>query len=151
MSSCRLDHCDLLIMDGQCQDEFLNCTNPGLEQERINGTSRWIRQHATSCPFLRTGVVCCLPTCAQGSSAAFTRVVGYGAFWAFWVLLGVLCIWGYKHCQSTPSCVQDSGYEGVHFAGPAVWAEVGGSINFVTFGSSLVCTKMRLTCFEERK
>ena len=37
--------------------------------------------------------MCCLPKCAQGSSAAVTRVVGYGAFWAFWVLLGVLCIW----------------------------------------------------------
>ena len=46
-----------------------------------------------NCP-LRTGVVCCLPTFAQGSSAAVTRVMGYGAFLAFWVLLGVLCIWG---------------------------------------------------------
>ena len=42
---------------------------------------------------LQTEVVRCLPTCAQGSSATVTRVVGYSAFWAFWVLLGVLCIW----------------------------------------------------------
>ena len=38
-------------------------------------------------------VVCCLPVCAQGSSAAVTGNVGSGAFWAFWVLLGVSCIW----------------------------------------------------------
>ena len=41
---------------------------------------------------------CCLPTCAQGSSAAVTERgegrVGDGAFWALWVLLGILCIWG---------------------------------------------------------
>ena len=89
---CCLGHGDILVMDGQCQDEFLHCTSPGLDQQRINVTFRWIRQHTTSCP-LRAGVVCCLPTCAQGSSAALTRIVGYGAFWAFWVLLGVLCIW----------------------------------------------------------
>ena len=34
-------------------------------------------------------MVCCLPTCAQGSSAAVTGSVGSGAFWAVWVLLGV--------------------------------------------------------------
>ena len=79
-------------MHGQCQDEFLHCTDPGLERERINVTFRWIRQHTASCP-LRTGVVCCLPTCAQGSSAAFARVVGNGAFGEFWALLGALCMW----------------------------------------------------------
>ena len=35
-SSCCIGHGDILVMDGQCQDEFLHCTNPGLEQERIN-------------------------------------------------------------------------------------------------------------------
>ena len=62
---CYLGHGDILVMDGQCQDEFLHCTDSGLEQERINVTFRWIWQHTTSCP-LRAGVVCCLPTCAQG-------------------------------------------------------------------------------------
>ena len=89
-SSCCLGHGDILVMDGQCQHEFVHCTVPGLDQERINVTFCWIQQHTASCP-LRTGLVCCLPPCAQGSSAAVTRVVGYGAFWAFWVLLGVLC------------------------------------------------------------
>ena len=85
---CCLGHGDILVIGGPCQDEFLHCTDPGLEQERINVTFRWIRQHTASCP-LRTGVVCCLPTCAQGSFAAVTRVVGYGAFGTFRVLLGV--------------------------------------------------------------
>ena len=87
---CCLDHGGFLVMDGQCQDEFLHCTDP--DQERINVKFRWIWQHTASCP-LRTGVVCCLSTCAQGSSAAVTRIVGYCAFWGFWVLLGVLCTW----------------------------------------------------------
>ena len=82
-SSCCLGHGDILVMDGQCQDEFLHCTDPGLEQEWINVTFRWIRRHTALC-LLRTVVVCCLPTCAQGSSAAATRVVVvYGALWAF--------------------------------------------------------------------
>ena len=68
VNSCYFGHGDILVMDGQCQDEFLHCTGSGREQKRIHVTFRWIRQHTTSCP-LRPGVVCCLPTCAQGSSA----------------------------------------------------------------------------------
>ena len=77
-SSCYFGHGDILVMDGQCQDEFLHRTDPGLEQERINVTFRWIRQHTTSCP-LRAGVVCYLPTCAKGLSASyFPQGLGYG-------------------------------------------------------------------------
>ena len=61
--------------------------DPGLEQERINGTFRWTKRHADSCPFLRTGLACCLPTCAQGSSAAVTTVVG----WVWMVLALLVC------------------------------------------------------------
>ena len=93
VGSCCIGHSDILVTDGQCPDEFLHCADPGLEQERISVTFRWIKQHSVSSP-LRTGIVCCLPTCAQGSSAAVTGKVGDGAFWALWVLLGVLCIWG---------------------------------------------------------
>ena len=50
-----LDHGDILVMDGQCQDEFYHCTDPGSHQERINVTFRWIKQHVASCSFLRTG------------------------------------------------------------------------------------------------
>ena len=39
---CCVGHGDILVMDGQCQDECLHCTDPGLEQERINVTFRWI-------------------------------------------------------------------------------------------------------------
>ena len=48
--SCRLDHGDILVMDGQCQDEYLHRMDPGREQERINLTFRWVKQHASSCP-----------------------------------------------------------------------------------------------------
>ena len=106
-----------LVMDGQCQDEFLHCTSPSLEQEQTDVTFRWIKQHSVSCP-LRTGIVCCLPR-------AVTRVVGYGAFWAFWVLLGVLCMWRVLFLLIFPSYVQDSGYRGMPIAGHALWAEVG--------------------------
>ena len=85
---------DILVMDGQCQDEFRHCTDPGLEQERINITFRWVKQHVASCSFLRTGVACCLPTCARGFSFSDTEIVEIGIFWVFWLLLGALCILG---------------------------------------------------------
>ena len=92
--SCWLDHGDLLVMDGQCQDECLHCTGPGLEQERINVTFRWIKQHVSSCPLFRTGVACCLPTCAQGSPVSGMELVEKGAAWGLLVLLVVLLILG---------------------------------------------------------
>ena len=88
--SCWLDHGDLLVMDGQCQDEFLHCMDSGLKQERINVTFRWIRQHVTPCLLVRTGVACCLPMCAEGSSVAVTEFVENSACWGFWVLLRIL-------------------------------------------------------------
>ena len=96
--SCWLGHGDILVMDGQCQDEFLHCTSPGLEHERMNVTFRWIRQHTHFCPLFEAGVVCCLPTCAKGSSVQVTGNLGYSCFWAFWFLLCVLCmmeVWGW--------------------------------------------------------
>ena len=92
---CWLGHGDILVMDGQCQDEFLHCASPaGRDLERINVTFRWIKQHASSCPFLKAGVACCLPTCAQGSSVPNKGNLGFGLFLAFGFLLCVLCIWG---------------------------------------------------------
>ena len=93
-SSCRLDHGDILVMDGQCQDEFLHRTSPGREQDRINITFRWVKQNVASCPLFKAGVACCLPTCAQGSSDPVMGNVSKGVFWVFWFLLCVLCIWG---------------------------------------------------------
>ena len=92
--SCRLGHGDILVMDGQCQDEFLHRTDPGREQDRINITFRWVKQHVSFCPLFKAGVACCLPTCAQGLSFPVMGNVSSGVFLAFWFLLGVLCIWG---------------------------------------------------------
>ena len=131
--SCCVGHGDILVMDVQCQDEFLHCTDPGLKQERINVSFRWIKRHTASCA-LRTGAVCWLPTCVQGSSAAVTGGVGVGTFGALWVLLGVLCNGGCWLCLCFPSCLQDSGYGGVPLAGHAHWAKVGGGIICVTQG-----------------
>ena len=88
---CCLGHSDILVMDGQCQDEFLHCTSSGRDLERINVTFRWVKQHVSSCTLFRAGVACCLPTCAQGFSVPVTRdsCVGFGIFWVFWLLLGV--------------------------------------------------------------
>ena len=33
--SCRLDHDDILVMDGQCQDEFLHRTDPGRDKHYV--------------------------------------------------------------------------------------------------------------------
>ena len=87
--SCRLDHGDILVMEGQCQDEFLHCTSPGLEHERINVTYRWIRQHTHFCPLFKAGMVCCLPTCTKGSSVHVTGNLGVWLFLGF--LVSSLC------------------------------------------------------------
>ena len=118
VSSCYIGHGDILVMDGQCRDEFLHCTDPGLEQERINVTFRWIRQHTTSCP-LWAGVVCCLPMCAQGSSAT---VMGNWEFSAFGVCgssLGSCVYGGCWFCWCFPSYSQGLGYGGMPVAGHA--------------------------------
>ena len=92
--SCWLDHGDILVMDGQCQDEFLHCTSPGLECGRINVTYRWVLQHTHFCSLFKAGVVCCLPTCAKGSSVHVMGNLGYGCFWAFLFLPCALCTLG---------------------------------------------------------
>ena len=87
---CWLGHGDILVMDRQCQDEFLHRTDPGQEQERMNFTFRWVKQHASSCPLLKAGVACCLPTCAQGSSVLDTGIFVFGVFLGFWASLWCL-------------------------------------------------------------
>ena len=63
--SCWLGHGDILVMDGQCQDEFRHCTDPGSDQERINITFRWVKQHVASCSCLRTGGMLFANVCAE--------------------------------------------------------------------------------------
>ena len=66
--SCWLCRGDLLVMDGECQDDFVHCTSPGLVGgERMNATFSWVKRHGGGCP-LAPVVVSRLPTCAQGSS-----------------------------------------------------------------------------------
>ena len=81
---CCFGHGDSLVMDVQCQDEFLHRTDLGRDQERINITFRWIKLHVSSCPLFKAGVACCLPTCAQGSSVP---VVGNAILGVFFFLV----------------------------------------------------------------
>ena len=108
---CCLGHGDILVIDGHCQDEFLHRTDPGREQERINVTFRWVKQHVSSCPLFKAGVACCLPTCAQGSSVSVTFFLGNGVLGAFWLLLGALCRTSFFIVQGSnevaPFCVGD--------------------------------------------
>ena len=50
-----------------------------------------VKQHVSSCPLFRTGVACCLPTCAQGFSAPVMRDSGNGIFCVVW-LSSVSCV-----------------------------------------------------------
>ena len=86
-----LGHGDILVMDGQCQDEFHHRTSPGREQDRINITFRWVKQHVASCPLFNAGVACCLPTCAQGSSDLVMGNTTNGVFWGFLGFFLVSC------------------------------------------------------------
>ena len=95
---CCLGHGDILVMGGQCQDKFLHRTDPGREQERINFTFRWVKQHVSSCPLFKAGVSCCLPTCAQGSSVPVMENASYGVFWVF-----LVSPWCFVHMGSPSS------------------------------------------------
>ena len=56
-------------------------------------------------------------------------------FLAFWFLLGVMCIWRVLALLLSQLCTR-LGYIGVPPAGHTLWAEVGGSITFVTSGEN---------------
>ena len=84
----------------QCQDEFLHCTNCGLDQERINITFRWIKQHVASRVLLANVCAGFIRPCYGVGRER--RVLG------FWVLLGILCVWC-QLCWFIPSCPQDPG------------------------------------------
>ena len=135
-SSCRLDHGDILVMDGQCQDEFLHRTSPGREQNRINITFRWVKQHAASCPLFKAGVACCLPTCAQGSSVSVMGNVCPMVFFGFLGFFLASCAYGESSFFWSPCYVQDLGYLGVPHAGHALLVEFGWGFTFVTPGEN---------------
>ena len=63
-SSIRLDHGDLLVMDGPTQSEYVYCTASGLQGPRVNP---YIPMGCATHSVLSAGVAgCVLPTCAQG-------------------------------------------------------------------------------------
>ena len=90
---CCFGRGDILVMDGQCQDEFLHRTDPGREQERINITFRWVKQHVSSCPLFKARVACCLPTCAQGSSIPVEENAVFGVFLGVFGFCLVSCVY----------------------------------------------------------
>ena len=92
-SSIRLDHGDILVMDGLTQSEYVHCTASGLQGPRVNLTYRWVAQHTASCPL--AGVVgCVLPTCAQGFVERSSRwlLEGESKWSSSWVLVLLLPI-----------------------------------------------------------
>ena len=123
--SCWLGHGDILVMDGQCQDEFLHCTSPGLEHERLNVTFSWIRQHTHFCPLFKAGVVCCLPTCAKGSSVQVMGNSGFDVFGLSGFFFVFCACWRSWVWVSTSWCVQNLGLVGVPFLGHAPWVLIG--------------------------
>ena len=62
-SSIRLDHGDVLVMDGLAQSEYEHCTASVLQGPRVGLTNRWVAG-------------CVLPTCAQGSVEPSSRWLG---------------------------------------------------------------------------
>ena len=93
-SSIRLDHGDVLVMDGLAQSEYEHCTASELQGPRVNLTYRWVAQHTASCP-LADVVGCVLPTCAQGLVEPSSRWLGDGenkwsSFWGLVLLLLIL-------------------------------------------------------------
>ena len=118
-SSIRLDHGDVLVMDGLTQSEYVHCTASGLQGPRVNLTFRWVAQHIASCPL--AGVVgCVLPTCAQGLAEPGPRgeCGGENKWFSSWglvllllILVSVLLIGTlidirrrHRHSGQRPSC-----------------------------------------------
>ena len=89
------------------------------------------------CSFSRTGVACCLPTCAQGSSAAVVELVGSGVFGGAprsFVRVGGIS------SASLPSHVYRARVTQVC---PSLGRRSVGALSAWPAGSSLVCTKVR--------
>ena len=74
LSPIRLNHGDLLVMDGLVQSEYEHSTSSMLHGPRANLTYRWITQHTSTCNALRARVCCALPSCAQGLPGLGSRL-----------------------------------------------------------------------------
>ena len=118
--SCRLDHGDIFVMDGQCQDEFLHQTDPG--RNRIGLTLRSVGQ--TACFLLsfvegRGGML--FAKVCEGFISFFYEDIVHGFFVFFWFVL-VSCASGDFQSFWALCCQQNMGYIGVPPAGHAPWA-----------------------------
>ena len=83
--SCWLDHGGVLIMDGQCQGEFVHCADPSLEQERIDITLCSVGSSCTLPPAFSQDMGGVL---IANACAGFFRFC-YGVCWE-WCILGFL-------------------------------------------------------------
>ena len=74
-SSIRLDHGDLLVMDGLAQLEYEHSTSSELQGRRVNLTYRWVSQHTPSCSALKQWRVLLGSTivCARFARSRFPR------------------------------------------------------------------------------
>ena len=79
--SIRLDHGDVLVMDGLAQSEYEHCTASELQGPRVKLTYRWVAQHLplggpTHCVLStrRRGGLCAPNVCARFSRAKFPLV-----------------------------------------------------------------------------
>ena len=94
VNSCYLCHGDILVMDGQCQDEFLHRTDPGLEQERINDTFQLDQAAYYFLPIAGSGSMLPANVCAGFVCYCFGEL-GVSTFWVLWGSLGsCVCVWG---------------------------------------------------------
>ena len=80
----RLDHGDVLVMDGLAQSEYEHCTASELQGPRVYFTYRWVTRHTASCPSCRRGGLCPPNVCARFSRAKFPLHEGWGK----WMVLG---------------------------------------------------------------
>ena len=67
-----LHHGDLLVMEGRCQDEYLHSTDPRLDEERVNITFLWLKNHVL------------LAHLCKGSTRPCMRGTGWAGM-EFWV------------------------------------------------------------------
>ena len=71
-SQTRLDHGDLLVMDGCTQFEYEHSAASELSGPRVNLSFRWISQHISSCP--QAGLIGgALPSDAQDLAEPHSR------------------------------------------------------------------------------
>ena len=82
-------------------------------------------------------MVCCLPTCAKGSSFHVAGFLGYDCFWAFLFLPCVVHSWGVLVVPVTFCGVQGLGLVGVPFFGFALWAFSDLGITCLTSGKMM--------------